>query len=84
MERAVEEQTEITEIIEEGRALEEEMENKYGPDFIREYLRRYGPLQLRARRYPDRTVAGISPELARILDLTEEEIRQYSATSGNP
>ena len=63
------ENEEIAELIEEMRAIEEEMENKYGT-----YLREHG----HARIYPSRTVAGIPPDLARMLDLTEEEIRKYS------
>lgn len=85
MER-VDEQTETEELLEELRMIQEEQESKYGP--LRErYERKHGPLRFHfrsSRRYPSHTVAGIPPELARMFDLTEEEIRKYSATSGNP
>ena len=80
MARVVDEQTEIEELIEEARQREKEQWERMDPRF-REYLmREYFPQRMSTiRKYPSGAVAGIPPELARLLDLTEEEILKYSA-----
>jgi len=74
-----EENEDLEQLIEECREHEREAWEKMTPE-MREYLRRqYGTGYAAVREYPTEAVAGISPELAWILDLTEEEILKYAA-----
>jgi hypothetical protein len=74
-----EENENLDELIEECRQRDRETFERMDPE-LREYvIRKYFPQHVAVREYPNKTVAGIPPDLARILDLTEEENRQYSA-----
>jgi len=80
MKAETEENEDLEQLIEEVRERQREQWERMDPRF-REYLeqRYFRHSMYASRKYPERKVAGIPPELARILDLTEDEILKYSA-----